>query len=159
MKTMKTQGPYFRVGVGVILYGPAGKIICFNRTDNRAVWQFPQGGADAGETYDAALWRELYEETAVTKDMIESVTPYPDWTLYEYPPHLRAEMGSVVGQAHRWYFLELAPDAEPQLDSALDEEFCAWKHITMTDFLTLPNHDFKLPVYHQLADFYQKNVL
>ncbi len=151
--------PRFRVGVGAVLYTDTGHILVFNRTDNPALWQFPQGGMDAGESYEDTLWRELYEETAISKDMIESVTPYPDWTLYEYPPHLHTEMGSVLGQVHRWYFLRLKTGTTPDLEAATDKEFSNWQTMSMVDFLTLQSHEFKLPVYHQLAAFYLKFVL
>jgi len=151
--------PRFRPGVGIILYHADDSIVAFQRTDNSALWQFPQGGMDANESYEDTLWRELYEETAMTEDMIESVTPYPDWTLYEYPPHLRAEMGNVLGQVHRWYFLKIQPGQRPSLETAADKEFANWQTMTMVDFLTLPSHDFKLPVYHQLAAFYLKFVV
>lgn len=155
---MKPDKPYFRVGVGALLYYASGEIICFRRADKPDLWQFPQGGVDAEESYEDTLWRELYEETALTRDSINSVRPYPDWTLYEYPPALQPETGSIVGQVHRWYFLELQTDATPDLDRAADKEFSDWKCLRVADFLALPGHDFKLPMYKKLAHYFQNSM-
>lgn len=156
---MNLGKPYFRVGVGAILYNDNNEILCFARTDKPTVWQFPQGGVDVAESFMDALWREVFEETTITKDMIETVTPYPEWTLYEYPEKLREETRNVFDQVHRWYFLKLKDDYQPDLDKAIDKEFSTWQTMSMSDFLDLPSHDFKLPVYKQLANFFQKHVL
>jgi len=156
---MKLGKPYFRVGIAAVLHNKHNEVTCFARTDKPEIWQFPQGGVDKTESFEDALWREIYEETAVTAAMIDVVTPYPNWTLYEYPEALKNETKDVLGQVHRWYFLKLKDDCQPDLDKAVDKEFSAWQTISMTDFLALPNHDFKLPVYNQLSDFYQKHVL
>lgn len=153
------EKPYFRVGVGAVLYDHSKHIYCFERSDKPELWQFPQGGVDAGESYEAALWRELFEETALTRDQIATMTPFPHWTLYEYPATLRTETKSVVGQVHRWYFLKLQPGCTPDLTVADDDEFRAWQTMSMSDFLKLPTHDFKLPVYHSLAQFYQSDIM
>lgn len=153
------EKPYFRVGVGIILYDSQGDVLCFQRADNPSLWQFPQGGVDAGETYEATLWRELFEETAIPKEMIVATQEYPDWTLYEYPKRLHHQTGAMAGQVHRWYFLEIKPGGAPNLEVAADKEFVAWQTLTMSDFLALPGHDFKLPVYEKLADYYKKQLV
>jgi len=147
--------PYFRIGVGMILYDATGHIYCFERSDKTGVWQFPQGGVDAGETYEDTLWRELKEETGLHESAIMTITPFPEWTLYEYPSLLRTETKTVVGQAHRWFFLKLKPHHLPDLAKATDQEFTAWQALTMDEFLALKSHDFKLPVYQILAQFFK----
>lgn len=156
---MQPEKPYFRVGVGAVLYNNKNEILCFARTDQPTIWQFPQGGVDKNEDYEQTLWRELFEETAITKSMISDVTEYPEWTMYEYPPIQREETKHVVGQAHRWYFLKIKSDCQPNLDEAIDKEFCTWQTLTMTDFLNIPTHDFKLNTYHSLADFFATHII
>jgi putative (di)nucleoside polyphosphate hydrolase len=158
-KSMSSSSPnqYFRAGAGSILYTSDNSIICFSRSDNSSIWQFPQGGIDNGESPIDTLWRELYEETAITRDMIGDVTLYPKWTLYEYPPALQMQT-SVIGQVHRWFFLRLNNDTLPNLAHATDKEFLNWKVMTFDDFLKIPSHDFKLPVYTELANFFATTI-
>lgn len=151
--------PYFRIGVGIVLYQTNNEVLCFQRVDKPAIWQFPQGGMDAGEEYKVALWRELYEETAITEEMIEKITEFPDWTMYEYPNQLRNETGAVVGQLHRWYFLKLKPHCAPNLEQAADKEFSAWQVMSMDDFIAIPTHDFKLPIYLKLAGYFESEIM
>ncbi len=61
----------FRLNVAGILRDKHGRILVCERLGKRGSWQFPQGGVDPGETLEAALHRELYEEIGVTPEQIE----------------------------------------------------------------------------------------
>jgi putative (di)nucleoside polyphosphate hydrolase len=156
--SLRSHNLQFRAGVGSVLYTAEYSILCFSRADCASIWQFPQGGMDYGEQPTDTLWRELYEETAITRNMIDTITPYPNWTLYEYPPALQSET-SVVGQVHRWFFLRLKSGYFPNLAHATDKEFIEWNIMTFDDFLKIPSHDFKLSVYTELADFFSTTIL
>lgn len=152
--------PYFRAGVGAVVYRADGMILTFKRTGDE-IWQFPQGGLDAGETAETALWRELAEETALRQSDILRTIPYPTWTLYEYPdgfvlPYARS---TCAGQAHRWWFLELAPGTTIDLNRAHDKEFDAWRWVSFADFMTLTPHSFKQNVYQQLFEYYTEYIV
>lgn len=152
--------PYFRAGAGAIIYNQAGQVLIFKRT-NEDIWQHQQGGMDAGETFIETLWRELAEETALVKDDFISITPYPTWTLYEYPNALKNTLDNslIIGQAHRWWFLKIKPDIHIDLTKAKDKEFSTFKWMKFEEFLQLSNHSFKHAVYQQLYDYYITAIL
>lgn len=156
------QNAYFRAGAGAILYRPDGTIAIFKRTSHPAgVWQLQQGGIDAGERPETTLWRELKEEVGLTQTDIKNTTPYPRWTTYEYPAHIRTDVENPypdrLGQCHAWWFLELKPDVDIDLNLALDQEFSEFE---WADFATLINRtdDFKHHVYQELAEYFATHI-
>ena len=57
----------YRSGVGIMLINRDKKIFVGKRIDNNSdAWQMPQGGLDVGEDEDAAMVRELKEETGIS---------------------------------------------------------------------------------------------
>lgn len=153
---------YFRAGVGAVIYNTDGQIVIFKRASHPiGVWQFPQGGIDAGEDPEITLWRELEEETGLTKDAFLATTPYPHWTTYEYPDELRLDPQNPnperLGQAHRWWFLALKPETSINLETASDHEFSDFEWTTFDALLDHTN-DFKHHVYEALRAFFQTHI-
>ncbi len=154
---------YFRVGAGTVLYHHDGRIVIFERSDIPTVWQFQQGGANSGETIMDTAWRELREETGLSKTDVSTVTEFPDWLQYAYPPamHVNLKDRDCLGQIHRWYFMELAPNTTIDLDRATDKEFTTWRYSTWEELLALqiaPN-DIKHDVYKTLANYFITVIL
>jgi putative (di)nucleoside polyphosphate hydrolase len=149
---------YFRAGAGTVLYQPTGQIVIFERSDLPGVWQLQQGGADSQEDSRTTAWRELKEETGLTATDILTVTEYPDWLAYAYPPALQVNLKNrdCLGQIHRWYFMALKPTTTIDLTRATDKEFRAWRFSTFEELLTLqvPPNDIKKSVYVQLAHYF-----
>ena len=56
----------YRKNVGIVLMNNKNQFLIFKRIGADA-WQFPQGGIDKNETLESALYRELFEETGLTK--------------------------------------------------------------------------------------------
>ena len=57
-----------RSGVGIVVLNQEDKIFVARRIDNpKNFWQMPQGGIDEGEDFLSAAYRELKEETSITK--------------------------------------------------------------------------------------------
>jgi putative (di)nucleoside polyphosphate hydrolase len=142
------ETPYFRAGAGSVIYRDDGMILVFKRA-GEDIWQFQQGGLDAGETPETALWRELEEETAIRETDIINTHPFPTWTFYEYPDgfiHPKAR-SICIGQAHRWWFLKLAPETTLDLTLAHDKEFEDWRWVSFAEFTTASQHSFKHAVY------------
>ncbi len=155
-----SQNQYFRAGAGSVIYNDAGLIALFARSDNANVWQLPQGGMDADETCEQTLWRELFEETALTINDIERVTKFPEWLYYNYTDELRTRLTNpnCIGQIHQWYFLKLKPEVVIDLAKATDKEFTAVKWETFEHLLSLPE-TLKRQVYITLSQYFREQIL
>ena len=143
----------FRAGVGVVVTDGAGLVLVCERSDWPGAWQFPQGGLDAGEAPAAAAGRELEEETAISADQVELVAEVPEWLAYEVPAeHRKAKTG--WGQVQRWYLFRLLPGAAgPDLARAKDDEFSAFRWVTLAEAAE-GAVEFRQPVYRRLlAEF------
>ena len=76
-----------RSGVGIIVLNKKNKIFVAKRIDNpKNFWQMPQGGIDEGEDYLSAAYRELEEETSITK--VELIKELDGFITYLLPDHL-----------------------------------------------------------------------
>lgn len=100
--------------------------MAFERSDAPGSWQLPQGGLERDEEPDAAVWREVNEETGLDRNDLTFVDVSPDWVVYEWPRSVVAGRKGM-GQAHRWYRFRLArPDVVPSPDGS---EFTAWRWV------------------------------
>lgn len=116
---------HFRAGIVAVVRNSKGRILAFERSDVPDQWQLPQGGIDADEEPVEGAWRELEEETGLTKKDVRLVSEFPDWTVYEWPDHVKKN--GRRGQAQRWFFFEAKDDdIEPTPDGV---EFVAWKWV------------------------------
>ena len=57
----------YRANVGIVLMNRQ-KELFFAKRRYQSGWQFPQGGIHIGETPESAMYRELLEETGLTKN-------------------------------------------------------------------------------------------
>lgn len=128
----------YRRGAGVVLINTAGLIFAGRRRDTEApAWQMPQGGIDEGETAAEAALRELWEETGVTADLVETVAETPGWITYDLPPELIGKVwkGRYRGQKQRW-FLYRFHGSDDQVNIATEHpEFSAWRWIGAAEML------------------------
>lgn len=133
---------YFRANAVAIVTNAADEVMVFERADLPGQWQLPQGGVDDDETPTEAGWRELKEETGLTKKHVELVEEFPEWTLYEYPNGVRKD--GRMGQVQRWFtFRALDDDVEPEPDGV---EFVSWKWVSR-EWLVENAVDFRQPSY------------
>lgn len=117
---------HFRANVVAIVTNASGEVMAFERGDLRGQWQLPQGGVDEDETPEQAAWRELEEETGLTKQHVDLVQEFPEWTAYAWPSGPRKN--GRLGQAQRWFtFAVKDSEVEPTPD---DDEFVDWKWVT-----------------------------
>ncbi len=157
---MSPETLYFRPGVGSVIYNEHGEVLVFKRADLPDVWQFQQGGMDMGETPEATLWRELSEETGLVDTQFSALLPYPHWTVYAYDRDMieRSQRKNCLGQAHRWFFLQLKPETTIDLSLATDAEFIDYKWLTFDNFLTEAS-PLKKPIYTELYSFFKEHNL
>lgn len=118
----------YRAGVGIVLINDAGLIFVGQRLDSsQEAWQMPQGGIDPGEAPLDTAFRELAEETGVTK--AELLAESRDWLSYDLPPELVASIwkGRYRGQRQKWFAMRFTgTDADVDIATA-HAEFRSWR--------------------------------
>ena len=139
-----------RSGVGIIVLNKRNKIFVAKRIDNpKNFWQMPQGGIDEGEDYLSAAYRELEEETSITK--VELVKELDGFITYLLPDHLLGIIwkGKYKGQKQKWFIMKFIGEDEEINIQTKKPEFLEWKWIEL-EALTEIVVDFKLHVYKEL---------
>tara|TARA_S200000501_G_scaffold341207_1_gene350363 strand:+ start:1548 stop:2024 length:477 start_codon:yes stop_codon:yes gene_type:complete len=141
-----------RSGVGIIVLNKKNKIFVAKRIDNpKNFWQMPQGGIDEGEDYLSAAYRELEEETSITK--VELIKELDGFITYLLPDHLLGIIwkGKYKGQKQKWFIMKfIGEDKEINIQTK-KPEFLEWKWIEL-EALTEIVVDFKLHVYKELKE-------
>lgn len=137
----------YRRGVGVVLCKD-GKVFFAERSDAKGSWQLPQGGVDEGEDLLEAARRELFEETAMTREQMELIGVYPTFTVYTLPKKFQKR--GFKGQIQKWFLFEFKDDDKNiDLKKAQDREFSSWKWEEV-DAILEKTADFRKPVYEDV---------
>ena len=139
-----------RSGVGIVVLNKNNKIFVAKRIDNpKKFWQMPQGGIDEGEEYLSAAYRELEEETSITK--VELIKELDGFTTYELPDNLLGIIwkGKYRGQKQKWFIMKFTGEDKEINIQTQKPEFLEWKWIDL-ETLTEVVVDFKLHVYKEL---------
>lgn len=145
---------HFRPNVGIVLFNQEAKVwlgqrvmgdVDTVRAEHR--WQFPQGGIDDGEDVEAAAFRELKEETAISSADMLLLTP--GWLTYDFPPEHKKKKWK--GQRQKWAaMLFRGHDDEVDLTADDYQEFDDWRWAELEEApaLIVP---FKRAVYQDLV--------
>lgn len=123
----------FRPNVGIIVLNANGQALWARRVGGRDAWQFPQGGINPGETPEQALYRELYEETGLTRNQVRLLACTRGWLRYRLPQRLirRRSEPLCIGQKQKWFLLLLeAPDSCVTFDNGCKPEFDHWRWVS-----------------------------
>ena len=140
-----------RTGVGIIVLNSKNQVFVAKRKDNPVdKWQMPQGGVDLGESLQDAMYRELFEETSISK--IEILKELNYWLEYELPQNLLGIIwkGKFRGQKQKWFIVRyLGSDSEININTK-KPEFIEWKWLDVNR-LTSVIVDFKKNVYKKLV--------
>lgn len=104
-----------------------GRLLLLERVRPADSWQVPQGGIDAGEDAEEAMWRELKEETGILPDMARVWARTRDYLAYTIPSDYRKH-DSYLGQKQLWFLLEFqASDRNIHFGNMRRPEFTAWR--------------------------------
>lgn len=118
--------------MGIVLANDRGQVLWARRVGQEA-WQFPQGGIDAGESPETALYRELKEEVGLLPEHVEVVACTHGWLRYRLPRrYVRQDQKPVcIGQKQKWFLLRmLAEDSDIRIDSNRKPEFDDWRWVS-----------------------------
>ncbi|MGA0541397.1 RNA pyrophosphohydrolase [Neotabrizicola sp. VNH66] len=155
-----TEDLPYRPCVGVMLVNRDGLVFAGQRLDNPApAWQMPQGGIDEGEKPSDAAYRELWEETGVTRDLVEKVAKTHGWVTYDLPPELLGRVwgGKYRGQKQKWFLLRyLGTDDQIRIDTE-HPEFGSWRWIGAEEMVAsiVP---FKRAVYEEVVRAFRAHL-
>ncbi|WP_072901894.1 RNA pyrophosphohydrolase [Cognatiyoonia sediminum] len=146
----------YRPCVGIMLTNPRGHIFVGQRNDRDTdAWQMPQGGVDKGENTLDAAYRELWEETGVTKKLVTLEAESSRLIPYDLPHHIVPTIwkGRYRGQEQKWFLFRFhGADTDINIETE-HPEFTQWKWMPKEDLVAniVP---FKRAVYEEvLAEF------
>lgn len=147
----------YRNGVGIVVLNKDKKIFVGKRIDNNTnAWQMPQGGIDAGEDEDKAMYRELREETGI--ENIRLIAKSSGYFYYNLPYNLQKKFwgGKYLGQKQRWYLVEYLEADEAINIHTEQPEFSEWKWVTK-DELGKIIVSFKRELYREIIREFEKH--
>jgi putative (di)nucleoside polyphosphate hydrolase len=120
----------FRANVGIVLMRGNGEVFLGRRTGGGHGWQFPQGGMGEGEDLEQAVFRELHEETGLTREDVSLAGRTERWLRYWLPARYirRNRRPLCIGQKQRWFLLRLRrEDVQFELGASSEPEFDQWR--------------------------------
>lgn len=96
----------YRKNVGIVLLNQRNRVFWCKRIGQNA-WQFPQGGINADETPEDAMFRELQEETGLLAHHIDILGRTRDWLRYDLPEQFQRKNTPIrcIGQKQIWFLL------------------------------------------------------
>ena len=147
-----------RSGVGIVVLNKENKVFVAKRIDNpKNFWQMPQGGVDEGEDFLSAAYRELEEETSITK--VELIKELDGLITYELPDNLLGIVwkGKFKGQKQKWFLMRYLGEDEEINIKTKNPEFFEWKWINIEN-LTDVVVNFKLHVYKEVKEKVKKLI-
>ncbi|MCP4354173.1 MAG: NUDIX domain-containing protein [Proteobacteria bacterium] len=116
----------------------------------------PQGGIDDNKNHIDAGYRELEEETTITKEQTEFIDFWDEFQKYNVPEGMYKRDGKVYkGQKQKWLILRYIEDEKIHLEQAQDHEFKEYKWVSMDEAVELVWFP-KKKIYENLAKKYSK---
>ena len=160
MNTKKTSLLSYRPCVGITLINRENKIFAGKRIDNNTnAWQMPQGGIDNPEDPLTAAFRELEEETGVTKKSVTHLDTMDEWIPYDLPLELVPKLwnGKFRGQIQKWFLFKFE-DKDTAINIQTNHpEFAEWQWMAPNELIEsiVP---FKLITYTKVLRYFKKHL-
>lgn len=148
----------YRSNVAALVMNAAGRLLICERATIPGAWQFPQGGVDAGETLEQALFREVREEVGLEPRHYKVIRRCEGYR-YLYPQDVRGKKirkhGSH-GQEQTYFLCQLKSGAPPVNVHQKPQEFRAYRWILPGEFDLNWLPAFKRDVYREvMRDFFR----
>ncbi|UDG81470.1 RNA pyrophosphohydrolase [Candidatus Profftia lariciata] len=118
----------YRPNVGIVICNKKGQVLWARRYGKNS-WQFPQGGINPEETYEQAMYRELFEEVGLKRQDVTIIASTRYWLRYTLPKHFIRwyKKPTCIGQKQRWFLLQLiCDDSVINMHSIITPEFDNW---------------------------------
>ncbi len=146
----------FRPNVGIVICNRLGQVLWARRIRQNS-WQFPQGGVDAGESPEDAMYRELYEELGLSRSDVKLMGVTKFWLKYRLPKRLIRwnEEPVCVGQKQKWYLLSLNKEHSEHIEFNRKghPEFDDWRWVSYW-YPVRQVVAFKRDVYRQVLTYF-----
>lgn len=120
----------YRPCVGLMVLNAQGAVFVGQRNDRDGeAWQMPQGGVDKGEAPQDAAFRELWEETGITPDLVEVIAESEHWLPYDLPHKIVPKLwkGRYRGQEQKWFLLRFLGQDDQVNIVTEHPEFTVWR--------------------------------
>ena len=154
----KKHLPY-RLGVGLVIFQSDKKIFTGRRLDNTSAWQMPQGGMDENEVPLETAYREMFEETGISKDKVSLVGITKKWYRYDLPSEIQSRFwgGKYRGQSQKWFLFEFIGEDTDINISTKTPEFCEWRWSSIDDLIEkiVP---FKMELYKKVLEEFKHQL-
>jgi len=132
-----------------------GLVLALERADTAGSWQLPQGGLKRSESPLEAMFREVKEETGISRHHLELLDACPEPLAYELPVEAWSKK-TGRGQVGYWFLLRFnGTDEAINLEEA--SEFSAWQWITFERLVTVVV-DFRRHVYRRLDERFKAHL-
>jgi putative (di)nucleoside polyphosphate hydrolase len=122
-------------------------------------WQIPQGGIDENEQIEIAVFRELFEETGITKEKAEIIACHPHEIFYDVPAEKRPKSWNdkkYCGQKVLCFFLKFhGTNDDIDLKKTNHPEFSEFSWEAQNNLCkTIP--DFKKEMYKKILEYFEE---
>ena len=128
---MTTQSLPYRRNVAVVVLNDDGLLLACRRSDEYKTWQLPQGGIDAAEDAEDALYRELGEEIGTSA--VDMIGKLDEPIRYEWPEHLHTR--GYRGQEQQYFLVRLRTGEKLDLTLYAPPEFDSCEWLTANAFI------------------------
>ena len=128
----------YRRCVGLMILNEQKKIFTAQRMDFRSeAWQMPQGGIEIGENLEEAAFRELNEETSLTRSNVNVLSISKSWIKYDLPESLIPQLwnGKYRGQKQKWFLLKFIGQDKHININTKTPEFSDWRWSSRADLI------------------------